>query len=66
MEDDSNGDNDIKVFIAEVLMLGKIKRGILRRCLKKEKLDLLTQVVSINKKLKVLDDLDEKKEKGQK
>jgi len=47
MEDDSNGDNDIKVFIAEVLMLGKIKRGILRRCLKKEKLDLLTQVVSI-------------------
>ena len=46
-----------------VIMLNKLKRKILRKKLKKEKLDLLCDLIELNKKLKALDDMDEKEKK---
>ena len=51
---------NIRRFKKEVEMLVALKRAKLRRQLKREKLALLHQVVQINKKLAVLDELDRK------
>ena len=44
-------------------MLGKFKRELLRKKLEKEKRKLLLDLMGIKRKLKILDQLDEK-EKG--
>ena len=64
--DPSKREDDITIFVGEVLMLSKLKRRMLKRRLKKEKLDLLAQVVSINKKLKAIEDLDKEVQKRRK
>jgi hypothetical protein len=48
----------------EVIMLGRIKRSLIRAKLKKEKLKLVAEIMTINRKLKILDGIDGiKKEK---
>ena len=64
--DPSKREDDITIFVGEVLMLSKLKRRMLKRRLKMEKLDLLAQVVSINKKLKAIEDLDKEVQKRRK
>jgi len=49
----------LEIFTQEVAMISKFKRIILRKKLKKEKLTLLAQIVEINKKLKILNEIDE-------
>jgi hypothetical protein len=48
----------VLLFRREIKMLNKLQRTILRKKLKNEKLNLLTGVLSINKKLKVLDEME--------
>jgi len=51
-------DRKVALFRGEIKMLNKLQRTILRKKLKNEKLNLLTGVLSINKKLKVLDEME--------
>ena len=50
----------------EVDMINRIKRTLLRKRLKKDKLNILADLIEVNRKLKILDELDEKekREKG--
>jgi len=51
-------DRKVALFRREIKMLNKLQRTILRKKLKNEKLNLLAGVLSINKKLKVLDEME--------
>ena len=59
-------ESEIKIFKEEIVMISRLKRVFLRRKLKKEKLNLLSQVAAINKKLKILDEIDEKEKEIEK
>lgn len=52
-------ERDLEIFAEEAQMIGKLRRVLLRGKLKREKLKLLAEVASINKKLKILDKLEE-------
>lgn len=56
----------IEIFTQEVAMISRLKRMILRKNLKKEKIALLAQVMEINKKLKILNEIDDKAKKENK
>ena len=53
----------IEKFEEEVVMFDKLKRKREKDKLKKEKLEFLTKIVAINKKLKILEDIEEKERK---
>ena len=59
-------ESEIKIFKEEIVMISRLKRVFLRRKLKREKLTLLSQVLEINKKLKILDEMDKKEEESEK
>ena len=47
-------------------MLGKFKRELLRRKLKKDQRNILLELMEVKRKLKILDELDEKNKKDKK
>jgi len=53
----------LDTFKQEATMISKIKRALLRKKLKKEKVALLKELIEVKRKLKILDELDRKKEK---
>jgi len=50
-------------FAKEAAMINKIKRALLKKKLKKEEVQLLRELVEVKRKLKILDELDSKKNK---
>ena len=54
---------DLKDFKKRIAMFDKLKRSRERKKLKQEKLRLLSELLTINKKLKVLDEFEKEKEK---
>ena len=52
-------ERDLGIFEKEAKMLNQLKRIVVRRKLKKEKKELLYQLMDIKRKLKILDKLDE-------
>ena len=45
-------------FERKATMISRLKRAIIRKDLKQRKMKLLTKVIEINKKLKILDEMD--------
>ena len=61
--DDDDGPKRLNAFVKEVAMFSALKRRILREKLKKEKFRILAELVSVNKKLKILEEMEEKEKK---
>ena len=51
---------ELEIFGEEVIMFSRLKRTILRKKLKKEKVRILCELIEVKRKLKILDELDEK------
>jgi hypothetical protein len=56
-------EREVKRFREDVIMISQVKRLLLRRKLKKEKVRLLYELMEVKRKLKILDELDEKEKK---
>lgn len=54
---------DLVFFEEEIAMLDRLKRKRIKAKLKKEKLGLLAEIVAINKKLKILEAIEEQEKK---
>ena len=51
---------ELEIFEEEATMLDNLKRILLRKKLKKEKIRILYELMEIKRKIKILDELDEK------
>jgi len=61
---DIKGIKDLVFFEEEIAMLDRLKRKRIKAKLKKEKLGLLAEIVAINKKLKILEAIEEQEKKS--
>lgn len=59
----SINEKEIIRFKGEAAMIGKLKRRLLRKKLKREKLRILSELLAVNKKLKILDEMEEEDKK---